>query len=152
MLRTLCAVALAAVVGLVYAGAASAQTWRDCNPTHAGGQAKSLNLNTSVCYDYADTTDSAIIPVPDTCDNVDVWFFPDFDGTNTDSTAQILVCGYSQGTLANICWVAEDKTLDGVASTDTEAIVGIAAPYLAVNPVANASTRKSRVWVRCNGR
>ena len=151
MIRTLCTVALAAVVALLYAGEASAQ-WTNCSPTHGTGTATSLNLNTQRCYDYANTTASTILPVPESCDNIDVWFFPDADGTNTDSTAQILVCGYSQGTLANICWVANNVTLDGVASTNTEALVGIAAPYVAVSPVANASTRKSRVMVRCNGR
>lgn len=133
---------------------ASAQSWTNCSPVHAGGDTlpagHQLNTQGTACYDYSDTTDSETLDTV-RCENIDIFFLSQFDGTNNDSTANIM-CSQGSAANANTSFIIENTTLDGDESADTEAIYGASCVHLWVDPQVNDpnNPRDSRVQVKCN--
>lgn len=145
------AIIILAVV-LFFAFAARGQDWTGCGETHGSGGATTTRVSPqdAACYDYSDTTDSLTLETR-LCDNIDIFFDGDLDGTNTDSTANIM-CAVVRESSANTAFIIENTTLDGDASTNTEAIYGASCIWLWVDPQVNDpnSPRNSRVAVKCN--
>jgi len=100
------------------------------------------------------------------CENIDLLFFPDLDGTNDDTDTLIVWSCPSQAPTdatgdnhqsltwdpTNICWSVEDTLttpLTGDPNTNLEAIYGFAAEWIYVDPGATV-TDIPRVIVRCN--
>jgi hypothetical protein len=100
------------------------------------------------------------------CENVDLLFFPDLDGTNDDTDTLIVwSCpdlaptdasgdAHQDATWSptNICWSVEDTLttpLTGDPNTNLEAIYGFAAVWIYVDPGAT-DTDTPRVIVKCN--
>jgi len=151
--------ALLVLVALLVGSAAQASTWRKaCQDTGAEATAHSLNQGDMACSTLLDATGAAGEDtgrlVVNSCENIDILFFPDFDSDAAASGATIQVRSCAPGAVLGTdgCWAMENLTLDGVPSTNTEAIYGIAASDLFVDVIAYATpTEPVRVVVRCNG-
>jgi hypothetical protein len=141
-------------------GALTAGTgeWRTCDATHKNGRVVTGlspsgggNVTKTACYDFTDTTDSKILSVG-SCENFDVFFEADLATTDTVGKAKVYWCASSASAdVANTCLLITNTTLDGIASTATDAIYGAAAVWIAVEASTNPSGDLSRLMVRCNG-
>jgi hypothetical protein len=140
--------------------AQSANWLKNCQTT-ASAPSQSLSPGQYACNVPTSATDnsSGLLSV-DGCENIDIFFYPDFDGDAVASggTGQMRNCpttGISTangGAGENACWVMENLLFDGVPATNSEAIYGIAANWIFWEQVAyTVTTEPIRVIVRCNG-
>lgn len=133
--------------------------WQPCSTGHLQGPAIQITPGQSpalrpspqgpsaLCWDTNATDNSGII-VTSACDHVDAWVFNMTDGTTDDIAAQIHVCP-SQTDTSN-CIVAENLTLNGNPSTNTESIQGLGAEYVRISVETNTFPDDIRVHLRCN--
>lgn len=152
---------LGLIGALVASTGASAANWlKNCQAT-ASAASQSLSPGQSACNVPTTATDnsSGLLSV-DGCENIDLLFFPDFDGDAVASgaTGQFRSCPTTGLSTANggvgeaACWVIENVLFDGNPATNTEAIYGVAANWIFWEQVAYATpTEPIRVVVRCNG-
>jgi hypothetical protein len=157
---------LAALLGLagmvVLASSASAsQLWQKSCQSGANNATNNVNRGGFVCNDSVANTNSEMLFTGD-CENIDILFAQDLSqaGAST-STANIYSCmsptdasgdgptdaGWSA---ADTCWIMENITLDGISSTNTEAIYGSAAVWIYSDTVIYGAADTPRVIVRCN--
>lgn len=152
MRRLLRLAPVAAALFLASLAWAATPTWTSCADSHGSGSAAAAfgAANRSLCYDDSATDDSPILGT-DACDNYDVFFDPDMGGTSTGATVQIMVCPGAGTPAAGDCYAAQNVTLDGDVSTNTDAIFGMAggAPIY-VHPTANPTGDPFRVRIHCN--
>ena len=130
---------------------------------------------TFVCFDPlaklggldADNTDNSPMISVTQCENIDILFFDDIVGSPADAnTALAYTCGnptdpdgngpntaaFTAAEVTGICNIIENVTLDGVEATDTEAIYGVAAEWIFVDPTGTWTGDMGRIIVRCNSR
>jgi hypothetical protein len=84
--------------------------------------------------------------VIDSCENYSVAFTPDFDGTDTTGTIQVLIC-LDDANVPNSCHVLEGKTL----SSAVPVIYGADGTWLYMDIIAACGAGANcRVEFRCN--
>lgn len=143
------------VAVLLVALSAGASDWRSCKTDHKDGdpitdgreilQPSGLRV---ACYDVDDATDSEILNVMQ-CENVDVRFNPDIDGSDTTGTVNVMGCVNSTAN-TNACSIIENTTLDGDESTSTDVINGAGEAWIWVDTQTDPSGGDARVLVVCN--
>jgi hypothetical protein len=85
----------------------------------------------------------------DQCENYSVAFTPDFDGSDTTATVRFYVC--LDDTDTNACYLLENTTLDGDASTKTEVVYGADGTWGYLDIVTGAADgANARAEFRCN--
>ena len=148
---------IAALAALLWAGPAlaGADAWQSCASTHEGGRDLPADARfiaphdrIGVCYDTDGTTDSPILSVG-ACDHLDALVFNMTDGTTDDVALQIRSCPTATAS-STTCWAVENVTLNGDASSDTEAIYGFPAMWIYVDMITNTNSDDVRVAIRCN--
>ena len=135
-----------------------AADWRMCDSTHANGRvveglspSGGSSVSKTACYDFTDATDSKILSVG-SCENFDVFFEADLASTATVGEAKVYWCASPVAAdVANTCLLIANTTLDGIASTATDAIYGAAAVWIMVEASTTPAGDLSRLMVRCNG-
>ena len=149
------------LIGALVAPAARGANWlKNCQAT-AGAASQSIGPGSFACNIPTTATDnsSGLLDVSG-CENIDILFSPDVDGDAVASGGPGIMrsCPASGLATANggvgeaACWAMEGLTFDGVPTTNSEAIYGIAANWIFWEQIAYTTvTEPIRVIVRCNG-
>lgn len=135
---------------------AAASDWRDCADSHQAGRVLTdgreilqPNGRRAACFDTDDSTDSEILNVL-ACENIDVRFDPDLDGSDMTGTVNVLGC-VAPTASTDACAVIENTTLDGDSSNSTDILNGAGEAWIWVDTQTDPSGGDARVLVVCNG-
>ena len=157
--KALILMGLGALVALLPTPADAANWLKGCQGT--GQDNLSIGPGSFACLVPTSATDDSGILSVDSCENIDIFYWDDADGDGVagGGTVQARSCPTTDALRTDTdtvqdaaCFIMENLTLDGVPSTNTEAIYGIAANRMKITVTAYATTSEPiRVEVRCNG-
>ncbi len=85
------------------------------------------------------------------CENASVRYFTDRNGDATASSATVSIRSCPSETAdADACWILENIALDGVASTNTEAIYGFDAEWIYADMLNVGTINDPQINIRCS--
>ena len=159
MTRTTLLTALAAaLVGVLsWAPGALAANWLKNDV--AGTSVRNVSVGGFVTNVPVSATDNSPPLFVGGCENFDALYFrdPDGDTDNTTITLTVEACAsdIADDTSATVdeqsCWPIENLTLDGIVTTNTEAIYGASAVWIYVNAAGVNDTAFGQLIIKCNG-